>query len=224
MIAHKARPEEIFLRDIVTFPEDDGPRLVFADWLEEHAGPRGCARAEFIRLQCRLEHLAPDDPRREQLQERADRLRALHARAWLGPLYHPGLHWQFRRGFVTSLAHRGLFHRDDTRAGNNTHGWLRFYPDGAILAATTTKATADQVARWLHRQHPHAGHGSYSLCPLPRGLSVFFAIASDLATALCAGTLTGPCLVVDVHNHVTNYRAREHYAWEDVPGYDSCDS
>ena len=39
-------------------PEDDGPRLVLADWLEEHDDPRG----EFVRLQVLLEKLDPDDP------------------------------------------------------------------------------------------------------------------------------------------------------------------
>src|SRR5262245_60549915 len=52
-------------------PEDDLPRLVYADWLEEHGdepGPRrvgglvpvrrpNAARAEFIRIQCALAKL-----------------------------------------------------------------------------------------------------------------------------------------------------------------------
>ena len=36
---------------ILDAPEDDVPRLAYADWLEEHGYD---ARAEFIRLQCRL--------------------------------------------------------------------------------------------------------------------------------------------------------------------------
>ena len=41
-----------FLADIAAHPEDDAPRLIFADWLEDHGQPE---RAELIRLQCRLE-------------------------------------------------------------------------------------------------------------------------------------------------------------------------
>ena len=40
-----------FLRDICEHPEDDTPRLIFADWLEDHGEPE---RAEFIRVQCEL--------------------------------------------------------------------------------------------------------------------------------------------------------------------------
>ena len=40
-----------FLVDIIENIDDDTPRLVFADWLEDNGDP---ARAEFIRLQCRL--------------------------------------------------------------------------------------------------------------------------------------------------------------------------
>src|SRR5262245_58863227 len=40
-----------FLKAIAEAPDDDGPRLVYADWLEEHGDP---ARAEFIRVRCEL--------------------------------------------------------------------------------------------------------------------------------------------------------------------------
>lgn len=40
-----------FLRDICAHPDDDMPRLIFADWLEEQGD---LARAEFIRVQCRI--------------------------------------------------------------------------------------------------------------------------------------------------------------------------
>lgn len=44
-----------FLRAIVAEPDDDLPRLVFADFLDEHGEPE---RAEFIRVQCELAPLA----------------------------------------------------------------------------------------------------------------------------------------------------------------------
>lgn len=47
-----------FLRTIAANPEDDAPRLVFADWLDEHGQ---AARAEFIRLQIELERADPAD-------------------------------------------------------------------------------------------------------------------------------------------------------------------
>jgi uncharacterized protein (TIGR02996 family) len=44
-------PADGFLDAICAAPDDDTPRLVFADWLEEHGEPE---RAEFIRVQCRI--------------------------------------------------------------------------------------------------------------------------------------------------------------------------
>jgi len=43
--------ERAFLRAICAEPGDDTPRLVFADWLQEHDRPE---RAEFIRVQVEL--------------------------------------------------------------------------------------------------------------------------------------------------------------------------
>jgi uncharacterized protein (TIGR02996 family) len=43
--------EPAFLRAILADPSDDGPRLVYADWLDERGQ---AARAEFIRVQCEL--------------------------------------------------------------------------------------------------------------------------------------------------------------------------
>jgi uncharacterized protein (TIGR02996 family) len=42
---------QAFLRSIIENWEDDTPRLVYADWLEEHGN---ADRAEFIRVQCEL--------------------------------------------------------------------------------------------------------------------------------------------------------------------------
>ena len=45
--------DEAFIRAIVDSPGDDTPRLVYADWLDEHSDPRGDylrAEAEAVRL------------------------------------------------------------------------------------------------------------------------------------------------------------------------------
>lgn len=46
-----ALPDE-YLRAILAYPDDDGPRLVAADWWDEQGV---CSRAEFVRVQCELE-------------------------------------------------------------------------------------------------------------------------------------------------------------------------
>lgn len=45
------------LRTILTHPDDDAPRLVYADWLEEHGEPE---RAAFVRAQIELAKVGPD--------------------------------------------------------------------------------------------------------------------------------------------------------------------
>lgn len=43
--------ERAFLDSIIAAPDDDAPRLIYADWLEERGDSE---RAEFIRVQCEL--------------------------------------------------------------------------------------------------------------------------------------------------------------------------
>ncbi len=46
--------DEAFLRAILAYPEDDTPRLIYADWLEE----RGDPRAELLRQVWHLPRLS----------------------------------------------------------------------------------------------------------------------------------------------------------------------
>jgi uncharacterized protein (TIGR02996 family) len=52
--------EQALLAAIWRHPNEDTPRLMYADWLQENGQP---GRAEFIRAQCELATLAEDDPR-----------------------------------------------------------------------------------------------------------------------------------------------------------------
>jgi uncharacterized protein (TIGR02996 family) len=91
------RPQALaFLRAIKETPDDDTPRLVFADWLEEQGEPRG----DFLRLQCALARLDRGDPAREPLAARERELQKRHAAEWLGPLRGLAERWKFRRGLV----------------------------------------------------------------------------------------------------------------------------
>jgi uncharacterized protein (TIGR02996 family) len=92
------------LRDICDRPDDDGPRLIYADWLDDHGEHD---RADFIRLQLRLATAPEFDP---------DFVRARHLR-WELFFGHPfrralpalpaGLRWPdqpFQRGFPEVVA------------------------------------------------------------------------------------------------------------------------
>src|SRR2546423_107539 len=97
-----------FLRRIKQNPDDDTPRLVFADWLGEQ-GETG--RAEFIRLQCRRATLEPENPEASCLAAREREVLDRDGQAWLAPLdpyrltYNPPT---FRRGLVQFEADRKL--------------------------------------------------------------------------------------------------------------------
>ncbi len=109
--ATQPRPPVLaLLRAAKEAPEDDTPRLVLADWLQEHGGPPDLARAEFVRVQCALARLPKGDSRRAALQRREQELREQHRAAWLGPLLDRAqAHW-FSRGLVgTEVRPRQLF-------------------------------------------------------------------------------------------------------------------
>jgi uncharacterized protein (TIGR02996 family) len=82
-----------FLAAIAARPDDDLPRLIFADWLDEHGDTN---RAEFIRLQCAA---ARGD---YGAGGHAARLEASHRREWLAD-FPEVYHAEFRRGFAEHL-------------------------------------------------------------------------------------------------------------------------
>lgn len=91
-----------FLRAIAASPEDDHPRLIYADWLEE----RGEAdRAEFIRVQCALARCEEDDER-ERLGAIEHRLLRMHRcrEGWVpSPVRESAGGWGFERGFLARM-------------------------------------------------------------------------------------------------------------------------
>ena len=92
---------EALTRAICEAPDEDTPRLVFADWLDEHGEPD---RAEFIRVQVRFaDLLRRGDPDTQGLARRARELWSGHGKEWLSQLPRvQGLTWHdaFFRGFT----------------------------------------------------------------------------------------------------------------------------
>ncbi|MBM4777021.1 MAG: TIGR02996 domain-containing protein [Archangiaceae bacterium] len=84
-----------FREAIAQAPFDDGPRLVFADWLQQRQDPLG----EFISLSLSKQ-------RTDEVERRRQELLARHTEAWLGPLVRvvaPGSA-DFSRGLLTSAS------------------------------------------------------------------------------------------------------------------------
>lgn len=91
---------EALLKAVCDNPDDDTPRLVFADWLQENGEE---TYADFVRLQVRhgemLRHAAPDT---EEFARRARELWLRHGRKWRSGLPQViGVEWHdaFFRGF-----------------------------------------------------------------------------------------------------------------------------
>src|SRR5262245_14167815 len=77
---------QALLRAICENPDDDTPRLVFADWLQEHGEED---RAEFIRLQCEAARLPTKDGRRAGLVRKAAAIQKRLGKQWLSELPVP---------------------------------------------------------------------------------------------------------------------------------------
>src|SRR5262249_8069317 len=90
--------DDAFLRDICERPDDDAPRLIYADWLEENGHAE---RAEFIRLQCRVAQMDEDDPHYAELEDREFELLHAHSDDWQGAEWDGHINWV--RGFMDSI-------------------------------------------------------------------------------------------------------------------------
>ena len=115
--------ELALLRGVEAAPDDDLPRLVYADWLDEHGRH---ARAEFIRVQCELasierrlftmtlEEKRVAGPRRGELRRAERELLKANRNESVGPVPRqtphslPGWRFQFEqrieRGFLYEFA------------------------------------------------------------------------------------------------------------------------
>lgn len=91
---------EALLAAIIDQPDEDTPRLAYADLLDEIGGEENSARAELIRLQCRLHGTDPNDPARRTDRLREAELLRRHGALWSAEAFGPkpaGVN--FNRGF-----------------------------------------------------------------------------------------------------------------------------
>src|SRR5262245_10416046 len=93
-----------FLAAIRDAPEDDLPRLVCADWLDENGQPD---RAEFVRVQVELSRGVSPRSRARDLLVRLRGLIRGHRGRWLGLLASHAPDSVFERGFVEGVRLNG---------------------------------------------------------------------------------------------------------------------
>jgi uncharacterized protein (TIGR02996 family) len=100
--------DDAFLQAVIENPDDDAPRLIYADWLEEH---RRMELAEFIRIQCDLAAGRVEEGAKHE--EAARRAKGFLARCagqeWQAPLREEADGSGFRPCFADTLGfHRGF--------------------------------------------------------------------------------------------------------------------
>lgn len=110
--------ETALLRAIAAHPDEDTPRLAYADWLDEHRPPAtkgrrrkksrklpeaGNPRAAFIRGQVEFARLKEDSPHRRELAFRCRQLLDEYEEEWLDPREVFEFDYAWSRGFVESF-------------------------------------------------------------------------------------------------------------------------
>jgi uncharacterized protein (TIGR02996 family) len=185
--------DDAFHQAVMQDPDDDGVRLVYADWLEERGDPRG----EFIRVECALAPLPPGHRQRPALEARRRQLLAEHRDAWLGTLRGLAYAWDFGRGFVeevTADAHHFLQHADIFFAAAPLR-LVRLLHAGAVIGAVAECRHLRRV-RALHLTDNGLGDGGLAaLLASPhlgslRTLRLGNNGIGDMGAALLAGAAT----------------------------------
>jgi uncharacterized protein (TIGR02996 family) len=88
----KLKSAGALLAEILANPDDDAPRLVYADWLTQREDPRG----EFITIQCELARTRDAAP--ASLREREAALLKKHKKAWVGEFAGTRIEYGFKGG------------------------------------------------------------------------------------------------------------------------------
>jgi uncharacterized protein (TIGR02996 family) len=140
-------------------PDDDTPRLVYADWLQENGEEE---RAEFIRVQCQLAAIETQrENRREaaQLRARSDRILGPNRRRWTQALF--------------DVVHSDL-NRQDREAVKRARQWqggTAFKRGFAAPSLTLDQATrvveVERTLEPLNRVKLHSYEASYEARRVP---------------------------------------------------------
>jgi uncharacterized protein (TIGR02996 family) len=82
---------------VIADPDNDTPRLAYADWLEAEGE---IERAAFIRVQCILERLPTEDPQHAVLRQRETELLGQYGYRWAEEFGQQISVWVYQRGFI----------------------------------------------------------------------------------------------------------------------------
>jgi uncharacterized protein (TIGR02996 family) len=207
------------LQAICESPQDDAPRLVYADWLDEHGQ---ADRAELIRVQIERARLEEFEPRWFDLAARERTLLDRRGSVWRGglPAWTRKEWCWFRRGFPARLS---------TTISPFLKGAAGLWRSGPVDALVVRKATAAHLAKladcpalgrldrldlssrnqepganWYYYNDPIQAEGARILADSPhlgllRALDLSFQrIGDDGARALASSTNLGSLTELDL--------------------------
>jgi uncharacterized protein (TIGR02996 family) len=184
-----AKPAPLLLA-VAQHPDDDAPRLAYADRV-------GGDEAEFIRVQVERARLPPGDPRDGALARREQEVWNARARVWSAQLQKRGLNaWTYERGFIVAAGALGyafqpkVFQQLPTlrRFGLNVSRGQ----DARAAAQTEALLTLDEVTLWSFQNAAcwKVWLGSPVFARLA-SLAVQVAPPPEVAPALAKGALPG---------------------------------
>jgi uncharacterized protein (TIGR02996 family) len=171
--------DHTFLRVIGANPDDDGPRLLYADFLEEKGDAASAAHAEFIRVQCAVD---AGGGNMESLREREKELLTANWPTWLRPACQAA-----GDALPDSL---DKFWRLDWLTDGERHGHMLFRPGSMKMsyfhAAQFRRGFLAHVALWNKesRGERHVAR-LWDRAPID-GLSLMDYSSKDLAKTLAA--------------------------------------
>jgi uncharacterized protein (TIGR02996 family) len=172
-------------RAILAQPDEDTPRLVYADWLQENGEPE---RAEFIRAQCRLARANEWDDGYIEDRLRVDRLLREHEAEWLtlldGARRHNYGGQPFSRGFMSQASVSTDFIPEDAR-----HRFANYPIDVAEFFFHEQFDLTQQIARLTFDAYPNLRTIRLDVDHMDAG-EMKFAACHTLAGAECRSGLT----------------------------------
>lgn len=184
---------ESLLRAVFASPDDDTPRLVFADFLDENDQPD---RATLIRLQCEQARLRANSNRYKELARLVDKLvPKVRKQTGVFPYAHrhTGMRYTFRRGF---LHLEGRFEPLDLSAAPAR--FVNLFRDGWVEAV---RPTALREYGLMNGWEPLLSHvAELDLSRVTLDESVLFATVAATSEARADGRL------VRVKAHTRNQR------------------
>ncbi len=125
---------------VLAAPDDDTPRLVFADYLDDTGDPADALRAEFIRAHCGMGRAEPWSPEWRGFRDRwtalhaaADRLGDKKTHPWAKHLTGRVKAWDYERGLI---GHVTVFSKRFVAEGG------RFFDDDPVRSVKFVTLTA----------------------------------------------------------------------------------